>query len=467
MFLIRLHVHGEHDELVAAQAGENVGLAEHLAEKPRHVAQGLVSARVAEGVVDVLQAVHVDEEQDEIPLPTLGEIDVLAAAGKESAAVVQPGELVEDRDAFQPPVGPLQLLQRRFELTRALLHLALQLPGVGVDLVHQRRALDGIAQLAQQRLVEGAVGDRRPAEDEAEVLAPVVEGQEDERARVGPPLPRGEERVDELGGRAAGAGGEHDGQGNRVDVLDPRPLQGVLIETHEKRGDSDAGKRFVEVSGENGGIECEGALFVELVEHDVGVAHVHRVRLLQLLGLSAQVFKPEGVQAHEHVPPAAGAVREPLQEAVEEPFQKVEPVSEGGEEALFFPERGFEGLQEGRALPRLDAALNGVSKARETSEVLVSRLRDDGGDHAAAGSAYEHPRGERDRLLVPIALDRLQDEVDSRLSNGVVGLADRRDRRLGVHAVFDIVESGDGHRPRHGDAAPGELLHGGDGDIVR
>ena len=53
---------GEDDrELVAADAGHRVVLADAVAEALRHLQQQLVAGRVAEGVVDGLEVIEVDE----------------------------------------------------------------------------------------------------------------------------------------------------------------------------------------------------------------------------------------------------------------------------------------------------------------------------------------------------------------------------------------------------------------------
>ena len=56
----------QHDELVAAQARDRVALAQVMPQAPRDVLQQPVARLVAEAVVDVLEAVEVDEEQREL-----------------------------------------------------------------------------------------------------------------------------------------------------------------------------------------------------------------------------------------------------------------------------------------------------------------------------------------------------------------------------------------------------------------
>ena len=59
----------EHDELVAAEAADRVGLAQHVGDPRRDVAQQLVADRVAERVVDALEAVEVDEHRRRVDAP--------------------------------------------------------------------------------------------------------------------------------------------------------------------------------------------------------------------------------------------------------------------------------------------------------------------------------------------------------------------------------------------------------------
>ena len=56
----------QHDELVAAEPRHGVALAQVMAQPPRDVLQQAVARLVAEAVVDVLEAVEVDEEEREL-----------------------------------------------------------------------------------------------------------------------------------------------------------------------------------------------------------------------------------------------------------------------------------------------------------------------------------------------------------------------------------------------------------------
>ena len=67
--LLRLtHFLEQHHELVAAQAGDDVALAQATGEARRDFLQQLVARLVAERVVDQLEAVEVDEQHRELTL---------------------------------------------------------------------------------------------------------------------------------------------------------------------------------------------------------------------------------------------------------------------------------------------------------------------------------------------------------------------------------------------------------------
>ena len=87
---------GEHDgELVAADARYRVAVAHRLLQPQRHLLQQLVAAGVAQGVVDRLEAVEVDEQRRERHIAALGLHDDLRKVVGEQRAVGQPGQRVE------------------------------------------------------------------------------------------------------------------------------------------------------------------------------------------------------------------------------------------------------------------------------------------------------------------------------------------------------------------------------------
>src|SRR6185295_10662841 len=94
---------GEEDgELLAAVAGDDVGLADGLAEGGGQVAEHLVPHLVAVGLVDVLEVVEVEEEQRQRVVVALGAAELLAEAVLEVAVVVDGGEPVGDGETVEP-----------------------------------------------------------------------------------------------------------------------------------------------------------------------------------------------------------------------------------------------------------------------------------------------------------------------------------------------------------------------------
>ena len=85
---------GQYREFVTAEAGHHVDLA-HTGGKPfRHRAQHLVARIVAKAVVDVLEAVQVEEQDGQHLAAALGPLQRLVERLAEQAAVRQFGELV-------------------------------------------------------------------------------------------------------------------------------------------------------------------------------------------------------------------------------------------------------------------------------------------------------------------------------------------------------------------------------------
>ena len=87
--------HAQHDELVAAEAGDGVARrARSRAEPAGHLDEQLVAGGVAERVVDDLEAVEVDEEDDDVFASAVGPGERLAQPVEQERAVGQPGERV-------------------------------------------------------------------------------------------------------------------------------------------------------------------------------------------------------------------------------------------------------------------------------------------------------------------------------------------------------------------------------------
>ena len=95
----------DHHELVAAEAGEQVGLAQRGGERPRHVLQQLVADAVAQRVVDVLEAVEVDEQHADAPPRPARLRDRLRQSLVQQQAVRQAGQRVARRHVLQPFLG--------------------------------------------------------------------------------------------------------------------------------------------------------------------------------------------------------------------------------------------------------------------------------------------------------------------------------------------------------------------------
>ena len=99
----------QHDELVAAEPRHRVALAQVMAQAPRDVLQQAVAGLVAEAVVDVLEAVEVDEEERELLAAPLRERERTLQRVHEHRAVGQPGELVEVREPADALLGAARL----------------------------------------------------------------------------------------------------------------------------------------------------------------------------------------------------------------------------------------------------------------------------------------------------------------------------------------------------------------------
>ena len=125
----------QHGELVAAQAGEQVAAADDRAQAARDLDQQLVAVVVAERVVDLLEAVEVDQQERGRVALTLGGADRLLAALVQERAVGQAGQRVVQGLAAQAP--------RR----------------AGHD-PEQARVEDGEAQQQHDRQPRGVLGDR-------------------------------------------------------------------------------------------------------------------------------------------------------------------------------------------------------------------------------------------------------------------------------------------------------------------
>ena len=84
----------EHGKLVSADAGDDVGVAHSRGNHSADVADHLIAACVAERVIDVLEAVDVDQQHRRLPAVAIDERHFLREALLELAPVEQPGQPV-------------------------------------------------------------------------------------------------------------------------------------------------------------------------------------------------------------------------------------------------------------------------------------------------------------------------------------------------------------------------------------
>ena len=95
----------DHHELVAAEAREQVGLAQRRRQRAGHALQQLVADPVAERVVDVLEAVEVDEQHADAAAAALRLRDRLRQPLVQQQPVGQAGQRVARRHVLQPLLG--------------------------------------------------------------------------------------------------------------------------------------------------------------------------------------------------------------------------------------------------------------------------------------------------------------------------------------------------------------------------
>jgi hypothetical protein len=96
-----LGVSGQDSELVASQPRDGVGRAKHAAQPGGHLLQEAVAPVVSERVVDVLEAIEVEEQHAEHLLVAARREQCLAQAVTEQASVGQPGERVVQGLVFE------------------------------------------------------------------------------------------------------------------------------------------------------------------------------------------------------------------------------------------------------------------------------------------------------------------------------------------------------------------------------
>ena len=88
-------------ELVAADPRGDVALAGRAPDDTRDGAQRVVACAVAECVVDLLESVEIEEEEGDHRAVAAGAIQRLLAEGGKPAAVVEPREIVGEREPLE------------------------------------------------------------------------------------------------------------------------------------------------------------------------------------------------------------------------------------------------------------------------------------------------------------------------------------------------------------------------------
>src|SRR5439155_18988249 len=84
----------QHGELVPAQARNDVRLPKASRENLRGLDQRAITLRVTEGIVDLFEVVHVDDDEPTPSLGTTSELQVLCGERDKAAAVVQTRQLI-------------------------------------------------------------------------------------------------------------------------------------------------------------------------------------------------------------------------------------------------------------------------------------------------------------------------------------------------------------------------------------
>ena len=120
---------GEEDELVSADAGEGVGGVEGLAEVVGDLAEDLVAGVVAEGVVDFLEAVEVEQEEGERAVGAAGALEAWVRRSSKRRRLGEAGELVVEGEPLVAGDLLLEHDEDHADGDEGLLHV----PDVGGD----------------------------------------------------------------------------------------------------------------------------------------------------------------------------------------------------------------------------------------------------------------------------------------------------------------------------------------------
>jgi hypothetical protein len=124
-------------ELVAAQAGHRVGGPQRLAQPEGDLLQELVAGQVPERVVDVFEAIQVDDAQRERPPVALRHADGLRQTVLQQHAVGQAGQAVVQGLMRQRLFGPLALGDVVDDRVQQLAALDVHRARVHLDVAHR------------------------------------------------------------------------------------------------------------------------------------------------------------------------------------------------------------------------------------------------------------------------------------------------------------------------------------------
>src|SRR5690606_3579797 len=93
---------GQHEEeLLAAVAGDDVDLADAVAQAPRDLREDCVADDVPVSLVDALEVVDVEHRARERVAEALGSLELFREAGVEVTVVVEARQLVADRQPLE------------------------------------------------------------------------------------------------------------------------------------------------------------------------------------------------------------------------------------------------------------------------------------------------------------------------------------------------------------------------------
>src|SRR5438309_7627176 len=94
-------------EFIAAEASDDVGLAEALPQQAGDLLEGVIAFAMAKFVVDVFKIIHIDEDQRRAHALARTQLQVLFRQADETAAIMQTGQLIKEREAAQAQLGLL------------------------------------------------------------------------------------------------------------------------------------------------------------------------------------------------------------------------------------------------------------------------------------------------------------------------------------------------------------------------